>query len=954
VSDQSDNVVSANLVGAEVGRRRGPRHAAARLASFGLAIILIVLPLFTFHSAFSTYQAGTAAKRASEKSNVFQDARYAIGAEESLERKYRLEPSVTVRQMHREAAASLEAALNRARGLDEAEDGNLVNEVLAKHRVYLAAIDRMFSAIDAGDSVLATEIDGTQVDPAFSHIEARVDSVSAAYRIIEVQNLQALAAIQSGVLVTTPIVLVLGVGLAAILWRLLRAYRRDSIEATRRGATAISRSEKRFRSLVQNSSDVFLICTSSGVITYQSVTAESAWGYAAAALLGRSIATLMHPDDQAAWRDLSAKLSATPRGTVTTELRLRDAGGAWRQYEFMLTNLLDEPAIEGLVATARDITDLKRSEESFRLLLEKNPLPMWVCDHETLRFLAVNEAAIEHYGYSKVAFLAMTILDIGPAEDREEVTRFIGARPEPPYQVSGAFRHLKTGGAEIEVVIYAREIVFEGRAASVIAAIDVTEQRQAERRLTHYARHDALTNLSNRIAFSEHIESVLQSTKTTNESFALLCIDVDRFKAINDGFGHPVGDQMLCEVARRLLSAAEGSFVARFGGDEFAIVSPIGTGPAAAAQIADHLHSAVAGSFEIQGQSLSLGLSIGVALYPADGPDEITLLKNADAALYRAKNNGRGDTYFFQPKLDLQLRERHAMQRDLALAVARNELLLYYQPQGRMNREIVGFEALVRWRDRERGMVGPDVFIPLAEDSGLILQIGEWVLREACREAASWPIPLTVSVNISPVQFRNSDLVGLVHATLVETGLPPQRLQLEITEGLMIRDKSSTLAILRRIKALGVSIAMDDFGSGYSSLAYLQTFPFDKIKIDQNFVANLDRNSQSAAIIRAVIGLGRGLQIPILAEGVETEEQLAFLVRESCDEVQGYLFGRPRPIAEYAEIVGRPREEQSIRSDPPLRFSSARNYARPHNQKLDDGDSATIDPDFIGSSFRKR
>lgn len=354
-------------------------------------------------------------------------------------------------------------------------------------------------------------------------------------------------------------------------------------------------------------------------------------------------------------------------------------------------------------------------------------------------------------------------------------------------------------------------------------------------------------------------------------------------------------------------------------------MSPIGTGSAAAAQIADHLHSAVAESFEIQGQSLSLGLSIGIAMYPADGLDEITLLKNADAALYRAKNNGRGDTYFFQPEMDLQLRERHAMQRDLAVAVARNELMLYYQPQGLMNRQIVGFEALARWRDRERGMVGPDVFIPLAEDSGLILQIGEWVLREACREAASWPIPLMVSVNISPVQFHSGDLVGLVHTILVETGLAPHRLQLEITEGLMIKDRSSTLAVLRRIKALGVSIAMDDFGSGYSSLAYLQAFPFDKIKIDQNFVANLDRNPQSAAIIRAVIGLGRGLQIPILAEGVETEGQLAFLVRESCDEVQGYLFGRPRPIADYAEIVGRPSAEQSIRSRLPLRSSSARN-----------------------------
>jgi diguanylate cyclase (GGDEF)-like protein/PAS domain S-box-containing protein len=925
LSDRSNDIVTANLAAGDTDRPRGPRHATARFATLGLPGILLILPLFALHSALSSYRAGTAAKRASEQSNAFQDARYAIGAEESLERKYRLEPSTNVRQLHREAAASLETALNRARALGAVEDGELINEVLIKHQAYLSAIDRMFAAVDAGDSALATEIDGAQVDPVFADIEARVDRAGAGHRILEVRNLQQLAAIQSDLLVATPIVLMLGVGLAVILWRLLRAYRRESVEALRREAAAIGRSEKRFRALVQNSSDVVLICSSSGVITYQSLTAESAWGYAAAALLGRPISTLIHPDDQAAWRDLSAKLSAAPAATMTTELRLCNADGAWRQSELILTNSLDEPAIAGLVATARDITDLKRSEESFRLLLEKNPLPMWVCAHESLRFLAVNEAAVEHYGYGKDAFLTMTILDLGPTEDRQKVAEFVAAGGESPYQVSGAFRHLKADGAEIEVVIYAREITFDGRAASVIAAIDVTEQRQAERRLTHYARHDALTNLNNRVAFSEHVESLLKSASAANESFAILCIDIDRFKAINDGFGHPVGDEMLCEVARRLLSAAEGAFVARFGGDEFAIVSPIGTGSAAAAQIADHLHSAVAESFEIQGQSLSLGLSIGIAMYPADGLDEITLLKNADAALYRAKNNGRGDTYFFQPEMDLQLRERHAMQRDLAVAVARNELMLYYQPQGLMNRQIVGFEALARWRDRERGMVGPDVFIPLAEDSGLILQIGEWVLREACREAASWPIPLMVSVNISPVQFHSGDLVGLVHTILVETGLAPHRLQLEITEGLMIKDRSSTLAVLRRIKALGVSIAMDDFGSGYSSLAYLQAFPFDKIKIDQNFVANLDRNPQSAAIIRAVIGLGRGLQIPILAEGVETEGQLAFLVRESCDEVQGYLFGRPRPIADYAEIVGRPSAEQSIRSRLPLRSSSARN-----------------------------
>ncbi|MGO9022763.1 MAG: bacteriohemerythrin [Beijerinckiaceae bacterium] len=256
-------------------------------------------------------------------------------------------------------------------------------------------------------------------------------------------------------------------------------------------------------------------------------------------------------------------------------------------------------------------------------------------------------------------------------------------------------------------------------------------------------------------------------------------------------------------------------------------------------------------------------------------------------------------------------RECHAMQRDLAGAINRNELLLYYQPQAQIGGEIFGFEALVRWCHQERGMVYPDVFIPLAEENGLILQIGEWVLREACREAASWPNPLTVAVNLSPVQFRHNDLVGLVHAVLLETGLAPHRLELEITEGVMLNDQSRALAIVRRIKDLGVRIAIDDFGTGYCSLSYLQFFPFDKIKIDRSFICNLGRYAQSRAIIRAIVGLGRDLQIPIIAEGIETEDQLAFLRRESCGEIQGYLLGRPRPIADYATTVGRLTAEES-------------------------------------------
>jgi EAL domain-containing protein (putative c-di-GMP-specific phosphodiesterase class I) len=281
------------------------------------------------------------------------------------------------------------------------------------------------------------------------------------------------------------------------------------------------------------------------------------------------------------------------------------------------------------------------------------------------------------------------------------------------------------------------------------------------------------------------------------------------------------------------------------------------------------------------------------------------LLANADAGLYRAKREERGSVRFFEAQMDESLRERRALQHDLESAIGHGEARLFFQPQASIDGEIVGFEALARWQHPTRGMVPPGEFISLAEDSGVIVQLGEWVLREACRQAASWVRPLHVAINLSPVQFRHGDLPNLVHAILLETGLAPQRLEFEITESVLMDDFTRAISILRRLKALGVRIVMDDFGTGYSSLSYLQAFPFDKIKIDRTFVSNLDKNRQSAAIIRAIIGLGRALSLPVTAEGVETKEQLAFLANESCDEIQGYLIGRPLPIEGYAEATGR-------------------------------------------------
>jgi diguanylate cyclase (GGDEF)-like protein len=435
---------------------------------------------------------------------------------------------------------------------------------------------------------------------------------------------------------------------------------------------------------------------------------------------------------------------------------------------------------------------------------------------------------------------------------------------------------------------------------------DITERRRAEKRIAYMAHHDVLTELPNRAFFNERLAETMQRANANGERFAVICIDLDRFKEINDVFGHSVGDELLRQISARMRSATEGEFLARLGGDEFIVISSRGPQPSTAEQVAARLLAAVADDIEIESHRLQVGLSIGVAIFPNDGDNVTTLLGNADAALYRAKAEGRGVVRFFAADMDTRLRERHALQHDLRAAIEHGEFLLHYQPQARISGEIIGFETLVRWRHPTRGMILPTTFIPLAEESGLIVQMGEWILREACREAASWEKPLKISINLSPIQFRRGDLAGLIHSVLLETGLSPARLEIEITEGILIGDFSRAISILRRLKGMGVRVAMDDFGTGYSSLSYLQSFPFDKIKIDQAFISNLERNPQSTTIVRAVIGLARSLNLPVAAEGVERKEQLDFLARESCDEVQGYLIGRPGPIEEYADVVGRP------------------------------------------------
>jgi diguanylate cyclase (GGDEF)-like protein len=423
------------------------------------------------------------------------------------------------------------------------------------------------------------------------------------------------------------------------------------------------------------------------------------------------------------------------------------------------------------------------------------------------------------------------------------------------------------------------------------------------RYIAHLAHHDSLTNLPNRTALAEQVAQTFAEAKKNGTSFAFLTVDLDHFKEANDLFGHVIGDELLCAIARRLQHAADDAFIARMGGDEFTLILATGEQPRAAQALANRLLNAVAKPFEVRGQQIPIGLSVGGTIYPQDATDINALIANADAALFRAKADGRHMVRFFEPEMDRRLRERYELQRDMRSAIAHGEFALHYQPQAKIDGEVFGFEALVRWFHPTRGLVPPSTFIPLAEQSGMIAEVGEWTLRQACTEAASWPRPLQVGVNLSPVQFRHGDLASLVKSVLADTGLAPGRLELEITEGVLINDQARALATLRRLKLLGVKIAMDDFGTGYASLSGLQSFPFDKLKIDKTFVSGVESNAKSAEIVRAVIGLGRALKIPVIAEGVETAGERSFLMLEGCEELQGYLIGRPAPAATYAMLI---------------------------------------------------
>jgi diguanylate cyclase (GGDEF)-like protein len=439
---------------------------------------------------------------------------------------------------------------------------------------------------------------------------------------------------------------------------------------------------------------------------------------------------------------------------------------------------------------------------------------------------------------------------------------------------------------------------------------DITEQRQAEVKIEHMAHHDSLTDLANRALLNERLEQAV-SHYQDKQMVAVHHLDLDQFKAVNDTFGHPAGDKLLKIVADRLRGLVrESDTIARTGGDEFVIVQAPIADPGDATSLAQQIIEWMSEPYDIDGHEASVGASIGIAVSPGDGLTPDKLLRNADLALYRAKGDGRGTFRFFEPDMDEQMQTRRIMEQDLRKALPAGEFELYYQPVVNLqSSEISGFEALIRWNHPERGMVSPATFIPLAEEIGFIVPLGEWVIRQACFTAAQWPEHLHIAVNISAAQFRGSSLMSIIVNALATSGLHPTRLEIEITETVLLHDREATLAMLHQLRALGIRIAMDDFGTGYSSLTYLQSFPFDKIKIDRSFVKDITENTGSLYIVRAVAALANGMGMAATAEGVETTEQLATIAAEGCTEMQGYLFSKPLPVAEIERLFLPKREK---------------------------------------------
>jgi diguanylate cyclase (GGDEF)-like protein/PAS domain S-box-containing protein len=594
------------------------------------------------------------------------------------------------------------------------------------------------------------------------------------------------------------------------------------------------------------------------------------------------------------------------------------------QDDGITLRVMDQPTGDGgWVATYEDVTEQRRAEQDrdrtrafLDLIIDNVPSAIFVKGAVDRKYVLVNRAGERFWGLSRQAMVGKTAEDVFPdiearnIESRDDELLRSG---QPLFDE----RELLTPCDGVRN-IFSRRLTIrdENKKVQYVLGVvdDVTERKAAEARIAQLAHYDPLTNLPNRTLFREQLEAELSFVRR-GAQLAVLYLDLDHFKSINDTLGHPCGDQLLKAVAHRLRSCIrECDLIARLGGDEFAIVQTQLQSPKDAELLAQRLrHAVTTEAYDLDGHRMITDLSIGIALAPGDGTEMDELVRHADLALYGAKDEGRATYRYFEPVMNARMKQRRDLETDLRFAIANDGFELYYQPLINLQTQaITGCEALLRWRHPTRGMIPPLEFIPVAEETGLIHTIGDWVLRQACLEAMNWPSQISVAVNVSPVQFRNPGLALTVISALAASGLPADRLELEVTESVLMQNNDATLATLHQIRDAGVRISMDDFGTGYSSLSYLRSFPFDKIKIDRSFIRDLAKGDDAVAIVRAILNLATSLKMTTTAEGVETADQQTLLQSTGCNEMQGFLFSPPRPAAEIAELFDVHRQPTKV------------------------------------------
>jgi diguanylate cyclase (GGDEF)-like protein/PAS domain S-box-containing protein len=727
------------------------------------------------------------------------------------------------------------------------------------------------------------------------------------------------------------------VGTCAVIWIL--AYNQREKE---RVEGSLRQSEGRFRALVQHASDIIMVVSRDGTITYASPAFESILGYAAGESTGMPARSIM--DDEDPGRLAKLLTQASTSGHVgRAEIRLRHHDETWRWFEATFTNQFDDPGVEGWVANLRDISErrladaaLRQAQEVFRHAFDEAGIGMTLVDPAG-RIIRSNEAMAQMLRYQSAdALMGVSVVDITHPDDRAATSERVGASAAGELDSFRAEKRLlRSDGETVWVALTASSVKDDaGDTMFTISQLeDISERKAFSDRLRYEAAHDVMTGLLNRASFSERVEAAVASGDANGRNAAVLFVDLDHFKLINDSLGHAAGDDLLVNVAQRLRNTLRpGDLLARFGGDEFVLLCTDLAGNQAVSAIAKRLLAAIAEPIVIANDEVFVTASVGIAVARADDNAE-TLLRHADAAMYQAKHDGRARSVLFRPDHHGSAVAALKTGNDLHRALDRDEFEVHYQPIIMLRTgRVIGFEALVRWNHPERGLLSPAEFIPFAEETGLIVPIGAWALEEACRQTAHWQAvrdadpetagepPLSISVNLAARQVADRTLAKTVADIIARTGIAAEAIVLELTENTLMLDTSSTIDALQALRSQGVRLSIDDFGTGYSSLSYLKRFPVEALKIDRTFISGLGRETEDTSIVEAIIRLAHALELSAVAEGLETPTQLETLRTLGCDYAQGYLLGRPRP----ASVIGdRPADDLTPWQDAPPALPSS-------------------------------